>query len=65
MKNSRLSVDELNQMAEIANHVMDSGRVESGTQEEFEEEFEFEARERGWSTQLIDDAIASDEFPEW
>lgn len=52
-----------NEIVKIATDVVEWGRVESGTNEELQNEFEFEAQEQGFSREEIKAAIESPWFP--
>lgn len=51
------------EMAEIIRTVNDNGRASN--QEEFENEFEFEATEQGWTPEQVKEAIDSPWFPQF
>lgn len=48
---------------EIIKTITENGRLTTGTQEELENEFEFEASEQGLSDSEIQEAIVSGWFP--
>ncbi|MBD3354327.1 MAG: hypothetical protein GF364_22785 [Candidatus Lokiarchaeota archaeon] len=50
-------------LAEVIEFVVDNGRIELGTQEEFEDEVRFELSEREWSDGDIDAAMDDPMFP--
>jgi hypothetical protein len=52
-----------NEIVKIVTDVVEWGRVESGTNEELQNEFEFEAQEQGFGREEIKAAVKSSWFP--